>query len=299
MLALEPSNRLKLRLNALNKRKVVLKMDQQQDKQPETLESVLEQIEIMVAEAKQINSTASTTPSFISSPEPRCKLCDDHGVVIDMENNCAVPCKCQEERRRERLFKNSKITPAFKAKSFDNFKPKGRPAIVAEMLISARHYANNFGELGENNWLVLLGEPGSGKTHLSMAVANQLISQGVPVLYFPHVEGMSELRSTFNKNGEDSLEDKLQQMRKVDLLVWDDLFKGRKDPTAWSVEIVFDVLNYRYLNLLPTIISSELVPAQIMAVDETGGIGSRILERGKGHTVVVSGLECNYRLGGV
>lgn len=165
--------------------------------------------------------------------------------------------------------------------------------------MSAKHYVNNFGELGENNWLVLLGEPGCGKTHLSMAVSNQLISQDVPVLYFPHAEGMSELKSTFSKNGEDSLEDKLQQMRKVDLLVWDDLFKGRPIPTDWSKEIVFDVLNYRYLNLLPTIISSELVMAQLLAVDNTGGIGSRILERGKGHTMVVSGLECNYRISNI
>jgi DNA replication protein DnaC len=209
-----------------------------------------------------------------------------------------MPCKCQAERKRERLFKNSKITPAFKAKSFYNFKPKGRPGVVAEMLMSAQHYANNFSELGEQNWLVLLGEPGCGKTHLSMAVANQLINQGVPVLYFPHVEGFSEIQSTF-RNSEDDAESRLREMRKVPLLVWDDLFKGLERPRGWMVRMVFDVLNYRYLNLLPTIISSELVPAQLMAVDGSGALGSRILERGKEHTVVASGIECNYRLGGI
>lgn len=273
-------------------------MDQQQA-QPETLEDILQRMEMLVQKAREVSSTTSTLQNSITKADkPKCSTCEDRGIVLD-DKNTAAPCQCQEQRRRERLFKNSKITPAFMAKSFENFKAKGRPEVVLEMLMSAKHYANNFDELGENNWLVLLGEPGCGKTHLSMAVANQLIGQGVPVLYFPHVEGMSELKSTFNKNGEGSLEDKLQQMRRVELLVWDDLFKGRPIPTDWAKEIVFDVLNYRYLNLLPTIISSELVPAQLLVVDNTGGIGSRILERGKGHTVVANGVECNYRISNI
>ena len=200
-----------------------------------------------------------------------------------------------DKRRRERLFKNSKITTGFKSKTFDNFSSQNRPVVIKKMLQSARHYAVNFDLLTDNNWLVLLGEAGCGKTHLSCAVANQLLQKGISVLYFPHVEGMSDLRSTtFNKNGEDSLEDKLQQMRKVHVLVWDDLLKGRYDPTPWTLEIVFDVLNYRYLNMLPTIISSELMPEDLLGID--AAIGSRILERGKGHTTLVRGIECNYRL---
>jgi DNA replication protein DnaC len=57
---------------------------------------------------------------------------------------------------------------------------------------------------------------------------------------------------------------------------------------------VFEVLNYRYLNLLPTIISSEKMPQELLEIDKA--IGSRILERGKKHLVVVEGLENNYRL---
>jgi len=223
-------------------------------------------------------------------------LCGDSGIVIDDANNCAFPCKCQDERRRERLFTNSKITPAFRSKAFDNFKAKGRPEAVVKMLMAARHYANSFSELGENNWLVLLGEPGCGKTHLIMVVANQLLSKGEAVLYFPYAEGLSELKDTFNKRGEASLEDRLRELRKVPFLVVDDLFKGREVVNGWPKEIMFDILNYRYLNLLPTAISSERKPTDLLRVDPA--IGSRILERGKGHIAVADGdsYAINYRL---
>jgi len=210
------------------------------------------------------------------------------------DHNCAVPCRCQADRRRERLFNNSRITPAFRSKTFANFNSHQRPAVIQKLLHSARHYAANFELLAEHNWLVLLGEAGCGKTHLSLAVANQLLDKGIAVLYFPHVQGMNELKDTL-RDGAVSLEERLREMRQVRLLVWDDLFKARAEPTPWTVELVFDVLNYRYLNLLPTIISSELKHRHLLSLD--AAIGSRIIERGRGHMVEVSGIECNYRIG--
>ena len=263
----------------------------QQDSQTETLEAIISRFEARILEKK---SSQDTTGANLSSPvEYKCNLCQDRGIILDDETNLAEPCRCQEQRKRERMFKNSRITPAFKAKTMDNFTTKDRSVIVRKMLQTARHYVSNFGDHGENNWLVFLGEPGCGKTHLSLAVANHMLDNNIPVLYFPHVEGMGELKNTFSHN-EDSLEEKLAAMRKVPVLVWDDLFKGRREVTPWTLEIVFDVLNYRYLNLLPTIISSEWTDVMLLGLDKA--IGSRILERGRGHLVVVEGMDNNYRL---
>ena len=79
-------------------------------------------------------------------------------------------------------------------------------------------------------------------------------------------------------------------------LVVDDLFKGREVVNQWPKEIMFEILNYRYLNLLPTVISSERKPLDLLGVDQA--IGSRIIERGKGHMAVVDGNsdDINYRL---
>ncbi len=168
------------------------------------------------------------------------------------------------------------------------------------MFECALDYARNFEQLclQENNWLVFLGEPGSGKTHLSIAVANFLLEKGIPVLYFQHREGMSELKDALRRQNEDRITEKLREMKQVKLLLWDDLFKGREQPSDFELDIVFEVLNYRYLNTLPTVISSELTPEQLLEVDRSGAVGSRILERGRGHLVVIQGIENNYRLTG-
>lgn len=239
-------------------------------------------------------STSTGSSGRTHEQEYQCSNCQGRGFILDGEANIARICRCQEQKRLERLFRSSRITPAFRAKTFDNFVVAGRPPAVRDMYDCAKDYADRFCELRnqENNWLVLLGEPGSGKTHLSMAVANQLLAQGVAVLYFQHIEGMGELKDALRN--EECVSAKLEQIKKATLLVWDDLFKGRERPKDFDVEVAFEVLNYRYLNLLPTVISSERTLQQLLEIDKA--TGSRIIERGKFRTVMVRGQKANYRL---
>jgi DNA replication protein DnaC len=203
-------------------------------------------------------------------------------------------CKCRELEQIERLFKSSQITPSFRGKVFSNFFTTGRPEQVTKMCECAKKYADHFGKVNkkENNWLVLLGEPGSGKTHLSMAVCNELLRQQIPLLYFQHIEGMKEFVGMVSQKLDIGV--KKDQMKQVDVLYWDDLFKPPRKPTEFDIETAFEVLNYRYLNLKPTIISSERSMKELLEIDKA--LGSRIIERGKEFLVEVNGMECNYRL---
>ncbi|KUK53059.1 MAG: Prophage LambdaCh01, DNA replication protein [Desulfotomaculum sp. 46_296] len=248
-----------------------------------------------ILERIQANQSTSTNSSG-REHKYSCPICHDQGIILGDDNTARI-CHCQEQKRLEKLFKSSQITPAFRAKTFENFVTAGRPPAVRAMYECAWDYAERYQELSgqENNWLVLLGEPGAGKTHLSMAVANRLLAQGVPVLYFQHVEGLGELKDAIARQGESRIAAKLEQMKKVTLLVWDDLFWGKGYPRDFELEITFEVLNYRYLNLLPTAISSNRTHLQLLEINDT--IGSRIIERGKGHMVLVQGREANFRLG--
>jgi len=257
-------------------------------------------VQKVISILERLQKTRNWTSTNSAGPEPAfdCPRCRDRGVVIGQDGMARI-CSCQEQRRLQRLFQSSQITPAFRYKTFENFQTDGRPASVRAMYECARDYADRFHELRdqENNWLVLLGEPGSGKTHLSMAVANRLLAQGVPVLYFQHVEGMNELREALRADDqEERSKARMDSMKQAGLLLWDDLFKGREEPTPWVLEVVFEVLNFRYLNLLPTVISSERAPKDLLDIDRA--IGSRIIERGKGHMVLVQGREANYRVRG-
>lgn len=247
------------------------------------LQAMLEKI---MTKAKS-NSTEANLSTIQTNPN--CPLCDDAGYIV--EDYIARPCQCLDVRKAERLFRSSQITPAFRQKTFDNFKTDGRPVIIKTMRDCGKRYADNFEGLN-GGWLALLGAPGSGKTHIAMAVCNELMRRYIPTLYFQHVEGVKEFYSMFARK--EDITDKKERMKTVPVLYWDDLFKLPKDLKNFEIELAFEVLNYRYLNLLPTIISSELTPEQLIKIDEA--TGSRITERAKGHLIILEGKGLNYRL---
>ena len=71
------------------------------------------------------------------------------------------------------------------------------------------------------------------------------------------------------------------------------MFKGRLNES--DVNIMFEIINYRYLNFLPIIVSSEFTIEKMLEFDE--GIGSRIYEMSKDYVVEIKNdIRNNYRL---
>lgn len=223
-----------------------------------------------------------------------CALCQDEWVLFD-DNGDARQCGCVAKVRIQKLFKASHITPAFSAKTFANFDIKGKSKTVASMFHGARKYAMKFNDIKktEHNWLLMCGQPGSGKTHLSMAIANELLHQSIPVLYIPHVEIINELLAGMRRD--EDISTKTQGMKTAPVLIWDDLWKQFGDrPQPFELKLAFEVINYRYLHCLPTIINTEREPKNLVMIDEA--TGSRMIERARGNITIVSGIEANYRL---
>lgn len=244
-----------------------------------------------------LSSTAKTAPE---DKKYRCEICkDEEGFVVrvklsdqpfDYRDDWQV-CECKKERSTERLMKSSRITAEFQKKTFGSFNKNGRPPLVQEAYKAACNYVQDLDDKGiPNKSIALLGRPGCGKTHLLMAISNNLLSKGTQVLYFPFVEGFNEIRSNL-----DSLEQRIHQMQQAEVLYIDDLFKGRKEVTDFVIEQVFAIINFRYLEKKPILVSSEKSIAQLCEIDE--GIGSRINEMCRDYRVVLQGgIELNYRL---
>ncbi|MDN4593192.1 ATP-binding protein [Polycladomyces subterraneus] len=183
------------------------------------------------------------------------------------------------------------MTEEFQRLDFDNFTLEGRPSLIHQAYAYAKAYVEDFEEIKETrkNSIAFLGIPGCGKTHLLMAISNNLMRKGVGVLYFPWVEGFNELKDNLG-----DLDERVRQMQRVPVLFIDDLFKGRKKPTDFQLEQLFAIINYRYFNHLPILVSSERDFDQICDINE--GIGSRIYEMCKHYTVVLRGEpNLNYR----
>lgn len=77
------------------------------------------------------------------------------------------------------------------------------------------------------------------------------------------------------------------------MLLIDDLYKGKITET--DINIMFEIVNYRYLNNLPMIISSEHSIEKLLCIDEA--IASRIYQMSKSHVAQIENdFSNNYRM---
>lgn len=209
-----------------------------------------------------------------------------------------VECGCAKRKRIEKLFAFSEITPQMQTRTFEAFRLEDRPVCVQNAYQISKQYLTDFEKVKtqQENSIFLGGKPGSGKTHLLLAVANALIARGEAVLYFPFVEGLDELRSEIRENGS-GYQKKLERLQRAPVLFIDDLYKIKKgdEPTKYEIKFLFSVVNYRYLNHLPMLVSSELTLDQVIFWDDA--IGSRIFQMSRDYQVhLTDGVGLNYRL---
>jgi len=168
-------------------------------------------------------------------------------------------CACRQadvmRAVRERLFSLSHLDE-LKELTFETFQPRGRmgmgewQANLLEIAFNtARQYAASL-----HGWLLLQGGYGCGKTHLAAAIANFAVGVGVPTLFLTVPDLLDLLRFSFNSE-DTTFEDRFNEIRNAPLLVLDDF--GTQNATAWAQEKLFQIVNYRYINRLPLVVTTN------------------------------------------
>jgi len=160
------------------------------------------------------------------------------------------------ERRRakiERLLGKSGIKKRFQQRTFANFiqdTPERRRCYGI-----AKNYADRFPYYAaKGEGLYIEGSNGTGKTHLAAAIALQLIAEGIPVVCKTASDLLGDIKRGFD-NGEVSEYEVLRAYKEADLLVVDDL--GKEQCTDWSMSTLYSILNDRYEDMKPTIITTN------------------------------------------
>ena len=98
------------------------------------------------------------------------------------------------------------------------------------------------------------GPYGCGKTHLAAAIGNAQADIGQPPLFISVSELLDHLRATFSPNSPTSLDRRFEEIRTAPMLILDAL--GEQSPTPWAAKKLFQLLDYRYVNKLPTVITT-------------------------------------------
>ena len=178
-----------------------------------------------------------------------------------------------EKRRVKRIYMSMlnqfKIPKRFSDKGFSNFEVNDKNK---EYHSKVMNYATNFPEHYKNgDWLVLSGTYGLGKTHLALAVGRHVLkffakknaekNHGTlytgmsKVLFLSSSEMIQNIRDSYDSSDLDE-RTLMNKYKNTELLIIDDL--GTEKASEWQQEKLYMVLDHRYRELKPTIITTNL-----------------------------------------
>lgn len=173
------------------------------------------------------------------------------------------------QTNRVRYMKEqSNLGKRFASRTFDTFDASENEKAYAD----CRWYVENGIHQPEKNGLILCGSYGTGKTHLAAAIVNEVTDQGVSALFNTYIGHLEAIKKEFGSNNERTYLDKMYE---VELLVLDDV--GKERISEWSESVMFDVINNRYENMRPILITTNLNAKQLEEYFG-GAVYSRLIE---------------------
>ena len=167
--------------------------------------------------------------------------------------------------------------------------PKATPEELASLrgaVIAAKDFAD-----GPGGWLVIFGANGCGKTHLAAAIANKVLASGGKVFFAVVPDLLDHLRTSFAPGNESSYDETFDEVRSADLLILDDL--GAQKSSPWAEEKLYQIVNYRTLMQLPTVVTTDVMPESMRSAYPR--IAARVLDPLSGNKIEI--LSPHYTLG--
>lgn len=175
------------------------------------------------------------------------------------------------------------IPKRFTKRSLDNYVAESEGQKRA--LSFCRHYVKTFDAIREaGRCMVLIGKPGTGKTHLGVAIANELLHTTSHSAVYRTVGAiLQSIRATYDRSNDRSEADILSSLIGPDLLVLDEIGVSKEQPSDFELTTLFAIINGRYEQELPTIVISNLAGDEL-----SKAMGERCVDRlREGNLIVV------------
>lgn len=203
-------------------------------------------------------------PGGAPPPEPVCAICGDTGVFsgykvyVNGSRNIVYnePCPAKscpysaiaaariQQEKVNRMFDGTQIPVRFQSATLDT-------VLQSNQLIKQAADA-----LRERHNLILIGDPGTGKTFFACALVRTLLQDSQQCLFVGVPDLLDKIRRGFNAADGNKSEDILEAAAASQWLVLDDI--GKEKPTTWVLETLYRLVNKRYGDMLPTIVTSNL-----------------------------------------
>lgn len=187
-------------------------------------------------------------------PVYTCEICNDTGFKD------GKLCKCHLELLRQLSYEQLCKSSPLKISTFDDFSleyykdSKENYSLMSRNFEFCKNYAESF-DLSSYS-IMMMGETGLGKTHLSLAIAGEILKKGYGVVYGSVQNLFSSVEKEHFGRSADSDGTTENMLLECDLLILDDL--GAEFTTNFTIATFNNIINTRLLTSKPTIISTNL-----------------------------------------
>jgi len=227
-----------------------------------------------------------------------CPHCFGTGMEVVPEVG-ARRCRCQTPGQGDRLYQAARIPPRYQHCTIQNYATGDSETSKWVAKREADRIINDY-LISDGRGLLFVGPVGVGKTHLAVALLQELIQRyQVRGLFYQFGALLRRIQDSYNPVSKSSELAVLQPVFDADVLVLDEL--GASKPTDWVRDTMMQIINTRYNDKRLTIFTTNYSDARKndkdsgeILEDRIGvALRSRLYEMCK--TVVIDGEDYRKR----
>ena len=219
------------------------------------------------------HNVAYTSTNYIGEHWTECPKCmieiRDAEAKKQIERDKQLELE-RKQRRWAAKIGSAAIPERFKNRTLDTYiaKTSGQKKALA----FAKEYAKNFDQVIKSGQsAIFVGKPGTGKTHLAIGIALNIMQQQRSALFVTVQRLIRRVKDSW-RTKEETESEVIQAFASPDLLILDEV--GVQFGSEFEKQVLFDVLNERYENLKPSILLSNIPSEEL-----SDYLGERVTDR--------------------